>query len=378
MWGICGGKRMPKNKRVKTKYPGVFYIETPGGRKYYIRYRRNNKMIEEKTRVKSAAKANQIRVRRLAGEPSNNEKREAEVARNSWTIERLAQEYFATRSEGLYLRDDRSRFKVHLKRPFGRKTPGDITPTEVINLRKNLLKRWKPATVKHVLNLLQRIVKFGVEQNLCESLGFKVELPKFDNKRTEYLTPEQVSALIKAVEEDEDPQARGVVLTALFTGLRRGAIFKLQWEDLDFERGLIFLREPKGGKTGEIDIVPMNSAVRNVFENHPRNGEPYVFPGRDGGQRIGFKRAWNRIRKRAGLPENFRFHGLRHAYASLLASSGKVDIYMLQKLLTHRTPEMTQRYAHLLDSALRDAAERAGEIISQAATLQSGPPAKRN
>jgi len=59
-------------KRNKTKYPGVFYIETSGGRKYYIRYRRDKKMIEEKVKVKSAAQASQVRTRRITGEPSNN------------------------------------------------------------------------------------------------------------------------------------------------------------------------------------------------------------------------------------------------------------------------------------------------------------------
>lgn len=355
-------------KRNKTIYPGVFYIETPGGRKYYIRYRRDKKMIEEKVKVKSAAQASQVRTRRITGEPSNNERREAEALKGSWTLERLKDDYFASRQETAYLRDDRYRYKANLKKPFGHKAPGDISLIDVTNLKNSILKRRSPATVQHVLGLLQRIVKFGAERGLCEPFAFKIEMPKYDNKVTEHLTPDQVSDLVRAAEWDEDPQARGIVLTALYTGMRRGAILKLTWPDVDFERGLLYLREPKGGKKGEIDVIPMNSAVRKVLENHPRTDSPYVFPGLNGELRVEIKRIWSRIRGRAGLPENFRFHGLRHAYASLVASSGKVDIYMLQKLLTHRTPEMTQRYAHLLDSALRDAAERAGEVIVQAAT----------
>ena len=62
----------------------------------------------------------------------------------------------------------------------------------------------------------------------------------------------------------------------------------------------------------------------------------------------------SKIKKEAGLPKDFRpLHGLRHHYASMLASSGKVDMYVLQKLLTHKSPLMTQRYAHLRDEALR-------------------------
>ena len=57
-------------------------------------------------------------------------------------------------------------------------------------------------------------------------------------------------------------------------------------------------------------------------------------------------------------------HGLRHVYASMLASSGQVDLYTLQKLLTHKSPAMTQRYAHLRDEALRQASDLAGDLIA--------------
>ena len=75
----------------------------------------------------------------------------------------------------------------------------------------------------------------------------------------------------------------------------------------------------------------------------------------------------NRIKTAAGLPKDFRpLHGLRHFYASMLASSGDVDMYTLQKLLTHKDPTMTQRYAHLRDEALHKASALAGSIIEEA------------
>ena len=359
---------MPPLTRNKTGYPGVFFIEKGAKhRAYYIRYRVNGKMIEEKTPAKSASQANRIRVRRLAGEePSNHERRAVKKQQKRWTVEQLAEEYFSTLPDEFHLRNERCRFNQHLRKRFGSMTLEEISPLDVERFKRELLKKRKPATVKRVLEFLRRISNFGAKMKLCEGLGFTIEMPKFDNKRTEFLTPEQVSALIRAANEDEDANARGIVLTALYTGIRRGAIFKLRWEDVDFNRGLIFLREPKGGRTGEVDVIPMNSAMRKLLENHPRTDSPYVFPGSEGNKRVDFKRAWRRIKKRAMLPETFRFHDLRHTYASLLASSGKVNLYMLQKLLTHRTPEMTQRYAHLLDSALRDAAEVAVEVIDQA------------
>ena len=92
-----------------------------------------------------------------------------------------------------------------------------------------------------------------------------------------------------------------------------------------------------------------------------------MFPGRGGKQRTEIRRPIDRIRKAAGLPKDFRpLHGLRHTYASMLASSGQVDLYTLQKLLTHKTGAMTQRYAHLRDETLRRASDLAGDMINQA------------
>jgi len=151
---------------------------------------------------------------------------------------------------------------------------------------------------------------------------------------------------------------------ALFTGMRRGELFKLQWPDIDFERGFIHLRGPKGGRD---QVIPLNEVARKVLESHPRDESPFVFPGRGGRQRTRYPKAIDRIREKAGLPKDFRpLHGLRHFFASQLASSGEVDMYLLQRLLTHRSPQMTMRYAHLRDDALRRASDLAGDLLNQA------------
>ena len=147
---------------------------------------------------------------------------------------------------------------------------------------------------------------------------------------------------------------------ALFTGMRRGEMFKLKWDDIDFQRGFISIKNPKGGVSQKI---PLNEQARQVLENHPKTSD-YVFvsergtPFKDCHDRV------NAIKKTAGLPDGFRaLHGLRHAYASMLASSGRVDLYTIQRLLTHKSPKMTMRYAHLRDDALKNAANIAGQII---------------
>jgi integrase len=108
----------------------------------------------------------------------------------------------------------------------------------------------------------------------------------------------------------------------------------------------------------------MNDLVREVLENHPKTeGSPYVFPGKYGMERKNIYKFVNEIKRKAGLPKKFRiFHGCRHIFASRLASSGEVDLYTLQKLLTHKSGAMTQRYAHLRDEALKRASNLAADI----------------
>ncbi|MGE4556613.1 MAG: tyrosine-type recombinase/integrase [Desulfovibrionaceae bacterium] len=182
-----------------------------------------------------------------------------------------------------------------------------------------------------------------------------------NNETTEDLTPDQLAALLQAIEEDPNRPVADMMRLALFSGLRRGELMRLEWRDLDFERGFILLRDPKGGRDQKI---PMSPPARNVLESQTKTDSPYVFPGRNGEKRSCVKRTIQRVRDRAVLPKTFRpLHGLRHAYASMLASSGKVDLFTLQKLLTHKSPQMTQRYAHLRDNALKQAADVTGDLF---------------
>jgi integrase len=372
---------MPKKVRFKTTYPGVYFIEGTaiGSGKsekiYYIVYRRQGKLIEEKAGRQfqddmTPARAAQIRTQRIQGaQPSNKAKRDAmraqkEAEANIWTINKLWSEYLNNNPDLKGKATDKNRFDNHIKPIFGNKEPKDIFPLEIDRLQIKLLKEKQPGTVKNVLELMRRIINFGVKKNLCPGLAFTIEMPKVNNLKTEDLTDEQIAKLIAAIETATNAQAANFMKMVLFTGMRRGELFRLKWDDVDFERGFIHIREPKGGKD---QTIPLNGDARKVLLNHARSKSPYIFPGRNGKQLTDIRRPVNRIKNEAGLPKEFRaLHGLRHLFATMLASSGKVDMYTLQKLLTHKSPLMTQRYAHLRDKALRNASNVAGVIIKKA------------
>ncbi|MBW1820949.1 MAG: tyrosine-type recombinase/integrase [Deltaproteobacteria bacterium] len=378
-------------KRFKTNYPGVFYrlSERIGGagteKIFYVLYKKDGKLHEEKAGRQyiddmTPARASHVRSRLIEGKRlSRKEKKALEQARKAteadkWTVQRLWDEYCKGRTAGKSLSTDKSRFEKYLKVPFGNIEPQNILALDVSRLRIKLLKKKSEQTVLHVLNLLTWIVNYGVKNGLCPGLKFHIKKPTARNLVTEDLTSGQIKDLLTAIDNDIHPQAGPMMKMALFTGLRRGEMFKLRWNDIDFDRGFITLRDPKGGQD---QTIPLNDSARELLENHPRTKSKYVFPGRGGNQRVNIGQAVNEIKKAAGLPAKFRpLHGLRHVFASMLASSGKVDMYVLQKLLTHKGPAMTQRYAHLRDETLKNASNLAGEIIQKAKELET--EAKKN
>jgi integrase len=369
------------SRRIKTSYPGVYFREARriGGkgaeRIYYIVFKKNGKVHEEKVGRQfvddlTPARAAGIRAERIEGKrKSRKEIREQKAAiknpkETAWTFDRLWNEYKTCHVINKNIRIDEGRYNLYLKKPFGDKEPKDILLMDIDRLRLKSLKEKSPQTVVHVLNLFQRIVNFGVQRNLCSRIPFKIQKPKVNNLKTEDLTSEQLKNLLAAIDADNNIQAKNLMRLALFTGMRRGELFKLKWEDIDEHRGFISIRDPKGGPDQKI---PLNDEARTVLKNHVQTGSEYVFPGRGGRLRTDINKQVNRIKKRAGLPKDFRpLHGLRHTYASMLASTGKVDLYTLQKLLTHKDSRMTQRYAHLRDEALKKASDLAGDIISNA------------
>jgi integrase len=369
-------------KRFKTNKTGVYYriskrVGGTGDEKvYYVTFKKNGKVTEAKAGRQYAdamtpARAALFRAALIEGrEQTPQEKRNADKAakqaeQDKWTIARLWESYKENKTTYKGVVTDQNRFDLYLSEPFGKKEPADLIPLDVDRLRINMLKKKRPATVRNTLELLRRIVNYGVNKRLCEPLHFKIELPKVNNVKTEDLSPNQLTALLAAIEEDTHPQAGAMMKMALFTGMRRGELFRLKWSDINKESGFILIRDPKGGTD---ERIPLNQTARDLLQNHPRTRSPYVFPGRGGKQRTDIIKPMREICKNAKLPKGFRpLHGLRHVYASMLASSGKVDLYTLQRLLTHKSPVMTMRYAHLRDEALKAGADQVDEIFKKQA-----------
>ena len=155
------------------------------------------------------------------------------------------------------------------------------------------------------------------------------------------------------------PHAVAAIRLLIFTGCRAGEILNLMWQDVDAERGFVMLADSKTGRKP----VLLSAPALQVLAEVPRVvGNPFVIVGDVAGKpRSDLKRPWARIRARAGL-DDLRLHDLRHTFASAGAASG-LGLPVLGKLLGHKSPKTTARYAHLADDPLRRASEAiAGSI----------------
>lgn len=136
-----------------------------------------------------------------------------------------------------------------------------------------------------------------------------------------------------------------MVLLSINTGLRQGELLSLRWDAVDLKNALLTIHDANA-KSGKTRHIPLNDEALSILENWREQvtGE-WVFPGRSGGALTAVKAAWRKLIAKAGI-ENFRWHDMRHHFASRLVMAG-VDLNTVRELLGHADLKMTLRYAHL-------------------------------
>lgn len=202
------------------------------------------------------------------------------------------------------------------------------------------------ATVNNHLRILSKILSLAVDAELLESNPcFRVKKLRPNNRRLRVLSLEEEARLFENMIGNELLQR--IIYVALHTGLRRGEIFNLRWEDLDFSRNRIVVRKTKSSTER---FVPMNAEIKNVlFPIKETNG--FVFPSpRTGGKLFDLKKGFRKAVDDAGIV-NFRFHDLRHTFATRL-SDNNVDVVVLQRILGHSDVRTTMIYTHAADEAM--------------------------
>ena len=128
----------------------------------------------------------------------------------------------------------------------------------------------KPGTVKNALELLRRVINFGVKKGLCawqDPSRLHFEMPRLNNTKTEMLTEDERKRFLKAVAEAPNRKAANLMLMAYYTGMRRNELFGLKWEHIDFENGFINIvgEEQEGAKSSRDERIPLSEPVREML-----------------------------------------------------------------------------------------------------------------
>ena len=211
------------------------------------------------------------------------------------------------------------------------------------------------STINREVTVLRSLLRSAVKHGMAEKNPASCPRKFPERKRLRYLTEEEAAFLLELAKLSRSRDAYHTILIALDTGMRQGEIFNLRWSDVDFKNGQIWVRETKNGSPRH---VPMTEGVRKALSSRPRRlGRDFIFWGRvqDRRDHAGFRNCFVNLLQRAGI-EDFTFHDLRHSFASHLAMAG-VPLHTIGQLLGHKTPGMTERYAHLAPGYLKTAVD---------------------
>src|SRR5215218_4468772 len=262
--------------------------------------------------------------------------------------------------------------RVHLAPALGRVKLKALTPAHVRGLyREKLDSGLSPRSVLHIHRTLSKALKQATDDGLIpRNVAAPVKPPRPRREEIRLLNHQQVQALFETARED---RLEALYVVAVTTGLRRGELQGLKWEDLDLEAGTLQVRrtlsEPRGGyifeapKSGKGRNIRLTQRATAALREHRKRqleerirlgtlwqDHGLVFPSGAGTPLSGgnLNRAFKALLKRAGLSSMIRFHDLRHTCATLLLKQG-VNPKFVQELLGHRDVSLTLNvYSHVL------------------------------
>jgi integrase len=245
-------------------------------------------------------------------------------------------------------------FRLWIAPVIGQKPMWNIAPIHLEKIKKSMADAGKsPRSIQYALA--------AVRQVFNPAAGNIVKRPTIDNRRTRFLTKDEASALLSELAK-RSTDVHDMALFSLQTGARAGEVFSLTWGDIDLFQGTALLRDTKSNKNRPLFLTDEVKTMLARRRSAETKSTDLVFPDRNGSKIVqisdSFNRAIDKLKLNEGITDRrdkVTFHSLRHTYASMLVQAG-VDIYHVKELLGHSSIALTERYSHLSESSLKQAA----------------------
>jgi integrase len=284
-----------------------------------------------------------------------------------------------------------------LRRELGHCKVAEVTPAQVAKLHLEMKER--PYMANRALAALSALFTYAERHgHRAQGTNPCVRVPEYrEEKRERYLNPPELAVISAALEKGEreglplplrrargratsatakhrpksagrpvplNPVGVGALRFLILTGWRKSEALGLEWSQIDRERGVAILPDTKTGRSVR-ELSSHALAAIDAMRAFRRVGNPHVFPGMGATQPYAdLTRIWDVVRHAAGLSD-VRLHDLRHSFATFAASVGH-DLPLIGALLGHADVATTARYAHLVESRRREAAEQTAAAIAAA------------
>ena len=360
----------------KARNPKGVYEKEPGSGVWWIRYAdASGRIRREKVGNKGAAtKLYQKRKTQVM----EGKKLPEQFRAKPVTFAELADDAIEwAKSHKNTWEDDQIRLKP-LREVFGARTADSITPQEIERWlttqgksrsrdKARNGKKWKPATCNRYKALISLVYREGVKNGkVTLNPARQVERRRENNLRDRFLLPEEERA-IRDVISATRPERLPELDIALHTGMRRGEQYGCEWSWVDLDRKVLTVPRSKHGEKRRVYLNDTAiAAFRTLWKFSQGTGKVFAHLY-SSDETIG-AREWFRAMLDDAKVKNFRWHDLRHTFASRLVMAG-VDIRTVQELMGHKTIQVTLRYAHLAPEHQLEAVQRlcnTGDVLAGA------------
>jgi len=253
-----------------------------------------------------------------------------------------------------------------------------INPKRVEDFKEYLLNQRmvKNSTINKYLRVLSKMFNLGIDNEIISKNPVaKVVKLKEDNHKIRYLTKAEEKRLFIEIEKEYEVLDRytrkkkivqpylylkPIIITALQTGMRKGEILNLEWDNINFEFGYIDLLKTKTNRPRKI---PLSTGLKELFKGLERQSK-YVFTNPKTNEAYkSITKSFKAVLDKAKI-EDFRFHDLRHTVATRLVEKN-IDLFVVQDILGHSKITTTQRYAHPVPQRKLDAVEILNSYTNQ-------------